>query len=48
MVNLYELEWELLKRSKVTDRAPRSIMGDKEIRHDYELLTFDKEEKKES
>ena len=25
MVNLYNLEWELLKKSKVTDRAPSSI-----------------------
>ena len=26
MVNNYNLEWELLKRSRVTDRAPKSIM----------------------
>ncbi len=26
MVNLYDLEWELLKRSQVTDRSPKSIM----------------------
>ena len=25
MVNLYDLEWELLRRSKVTDRSPKSI-----------------------
>ncbi len=24
MVNLYNLEWELLKKSRVTDRAPQS------------------------
>jgi hypothetical protein len=24
MVNNYNLEWELLRRSKVTDRAPKS------------------------
>jgi len=26
MVNNYDLEWELLRRSKVTDRSPKSIM----------------------
>jgi len=26
MVNNYDLEWELLRRSKVTTRAPKSIM----------------------
>ena len=26
MVNNYNLEWELLKRSRVTNRAPKSIM----------------------
>jgi hypothetical protein len=26
MVNNYNLEWELLRRSKVTDRSPKSIM----------------------
>jgi len=26
MVNNYNLEWELLRRSRVTDRSPKSIM----------------------
>ncbi len=26
MVNNYDLEWELLKKSQVTDRAPSSIV----------------------
>ena len=26
MVNLYNLEWELLKKSNITDRAPASIV----------------------
>jgi hypothetical protein len=26
MVNLYNLEWELLKKSRLTDRAPSSIL----------------------
>jgi len=28
MVNNYNLEWELLKKSKVTNRAPSSITSD--------------------
>lgn len=26
MVNNYNLEWELLKKSRITDRAPSSIV----------------------
>jgi len=48
MVNNYDLEYSLLKKSQITDRAPKSIVGDKEISHDYELLKSDEEEKKES
>jgi len=26
MVNLYELEYDLLKKSRITDRSPKSIV----------------------
>jgi|TARA_B100000902_G_scaffold57262_1_gene64124 hypothetical protein len=26
MVNLYDLEYDLLKKSKITDRSPKSIV----------------------
>jgi hypothetical protein len=48
MVNNYDLEYSLLKKSQIVDRAPRSIIGDKDITNDYELVESDKEEKKES
>ena len=31
MVNNYNLGWELLRRSKVTDRAPKSILDDNDF-----------------
>ena len=34
MVNLYNLEYELLRRSKVTDRAPKSSV-DKPVGNTY-------------
>lgn len=48
MVNNYDLEYSLLKKSKISDRAPRSIVGDEDITNHYELVKSDKEEKKES
>lgn len=48
MVNNYDLEYSLIKRSRITDRAPKSIMGDDEYTNNYELLKSDKEDIKES
>ena len=44
MVNNYNLEWELLKKSRITNRSPKSIMGDeKTANYQYNL---DSEEEK--
>lgn len=35
MVNNYNLEYELLKKSNITNRAPSSITSDKKIHIDF-------------
>jgi hypothetical protein len=44
MVNNYDLEWELLRRSKVTDRSPKSIMD----KPNYYIEDTDSPKKKDS
>ena len=41
MVNLYDLEYELLRKSKVTDRAPKSQV-DKPVGNTYSDSKTDK------
>jgi hypothetical protein len=44
MVNNYNLELELLRRSKVTNRAPKSIIDD----GDFTVYSTDKEPNEKS
>mgnify|MGYP001175820288 FL=1 len=48
MVNNYNLEWELLKKSQVTNRSPKSIMGDDQIVPNHYQIAEHKEENKDS
>jgi hypothetical protein len=36
MVNNYNLEWELLKKSRITDRTPKTF-DQKSVTHVYDL-----------
>jgi len=46
MVNNYNLEWELLKKSRVTNRSPKSIMGDDQLApNHYKIDDPDQENK---
>lgn len=36
MVNNYNLEWELLKKSQITDRSPKTF-DQKSVAHVYDL-----------
>jgi hypothetical protein len=48
MVNNYNLEWELLKKSQVTSRSPKSIMGDDQIVPNHYQINEHQEENKDS
>ena len=45
MVNNYNLEWELLKKSSITNRSPKSIMGDEKSAN-FQYILESKEENK--
>lgn len=44
MVNLYNLEWELLKRSKITDIAPKSIVDSPSAEYAINTGKYSKDE----